>query len=595
MRGLHSSFITSSIIAMQRPSSRLIGLHGIQQQFVSLSITAVINLQVSGEHALCGDGIHADGFSYHPDELSPCHHYGFGWLDMAVPSIDRMLNIVQVMEAHERRGGRVAVHCHAGYGRTGITVACFLMFAHHYSAEQAVATVRSRREGSVQTREQKRFCFRFERFIRHIRCQFPLIASMTSLASEDSGTAASGLPLLSSSSSTSSSLPPVSPTPPLPASLSFATGPLSLSSLLSNQRVFLHGAERQQHRFVSKLVSLITQRLSQSTEELCQELQQRAAASSSCSSSAARDTEQAEQAASSLLLHLPFDWSSSWTLEDSSALERLQHGANLNEFSTVQTASPFIALVALLHFLCSLSAPLLPFCSLHTSLPATLSACFSSIPRHCLPTLQLVLCSLQALHACALPLSSDALPLSSFLLLSFAFALLHPPLAPPASLRLCLGERRWGLQRREAQREAEDAEALLCFMSVLLHEWTAAYEQWRQREEEERARRRVGVRHGERWWLRAAAADAERPSSRSSRKQSNRVDEQRQRGLPICTPGQDEETGDSRPLTRLSEAGDAAAAKAAGAKESQAATTGSEDSGSRSSLPPLTPRRMNAG
>lgn len=563
IRGLHSSFITPNIIAMQRPSSRLIAQHGIQQQFTALNITAVFNLQVSGEHALCGDGIHADGFSYHPDELLPCHHYGFGWLDMAVPSIERMLNVVQVMEAHERKGGRLAVHCHAGYGRTGMTIACFLMFAHHYSAEQAVSTVRSKREGSVQTREQKRFCLRFERYIRHIRCQFPLIASMTSITNQDSGSG-EALPSLSPSTS---SLPPVSPTPALPASQSYATGPLSLSSLLSNQRVFLHGAERQQFRFVSKLVSLVTQRLSSSTDELCKELQQRAAESSHSSTTSNNGVE-GEQPAS-LLLHLPFDWSSSWTLEDSSALERLQHGANLNEYSTLQSASPFVVLVALLQFLTSLSAPLLPLCSTEAALPVSLSASFSLIPRHCLPTLQLVLAALQALHSCALPLSSDASPLSSFLLLSFGFALLHPPLSPPASLRLCLGERRWGLERQEARKEAEQAEALLCFVSVLLHEWTAAFEQWRRTEEEERARRRVGVQHGERWWLGSAAeVEPQYTSSRSSRRRSGNK-EQRQRQQP----------------------GHGAAATAVDVSAPPAATSISMDAGSRASLPPLTASR----
>src|SRR5688572_361555 len=65
--------------------------------------------------------------------------------DMTVPSLEKMMNIVQIMSFHiATKGDKVAVHCHAGYGnhwdhciankwhpsgRTGIAVASYLVYA----------------------------------------------------------------------------------------------------------------------------------------------------------------------------------------------------------------------------------------------------------------------------------------------------------------------------------------------------------------------------------------------------------------------------------------------------------------------------------
>jgi hypothetical protein len=60
--------ITPEILAMQRPSTRLINEFQLIEQFQQQGIKAIFNLQLPGEHENCGDGLDGNtGFSYNPE------------------------------------------------------------------------------------------------------------------------------------------------------------------------------------------------------------------------------------------------------------------------------------------------------------------------------------------------------------------------------------------------------------------------------------------------------------------------------------------------------------------------------------------------
>jgi atypical dual specificity phosphatase len=68
---------------------------------------------------------------------------------------------VEFVDHQRAQGKAVAVHCHAGYGRTGTMLSCYLV-TQGYPAGDAIAFVRRKRPGSVETDEQERFVAEFE-------------------------------------------------------------------------------------------------------------------------------------------------------------------------------------------------------------------------------------------------------------------------------------------------------------------------------------------------------------------------------------------------------------------------------------------------
>ncbi|TRY56907.1 hypothetical protein DNTS_017067 [Danionella cerebrum] len=94
--------------------------------------------------------------------------------DFGVSSLEGMLDAVKVL-AFSVREGKVAVHCHAGLGRTGVLIACYLVYTCRISASEAVHYVRIRRPRSIQTRSQINLVFDFARLLGSQLAQFPCL------------------------------------------------------------------------------------------------------------------------------------------------------------------------------------------------------------------------------------------------------------------------------------------------------------------------------------------------------------------------------------------------------------------------------------
>ncbi|XP_033612403.1 protein tyrosine phosphatase domain-containing protein 1 isoform X8 [Fukomys damarensis] len=171
IKGVYSSWVTDNILAMARPSSELLQKYHIIEQFLSHGIKTIINLQRPGEHASCGNSLEQEsGFTYLPEAFMEAgiYFYNFGWKDYGVASLTAILDMVKVM-TFALQEGKVAIHCHAGLGRTGVLIACYLVFATRMTADQAIIFVRAKRPNSIQTRGQLLCVREFTQFLTPLR------------------------------------------------------------------------------------------------------------------------------------------------------------------------------------------------------------------------------------------------------------------------------------------------------------------------------------------------------------------------------------------------------------------------------------------
>ncbi|KAK9806168.1 hypothetical protein WJX72_003967 [[Myrmecia] bisecta] len=171
--GLHSNWVTPEVLAMARPWQENVVRHSLVQRFQEAQIGMILNLQEVGEHAHCGRGVLPNsGFSYDPESFMAAGigFFNFSWRDMGCPSLHKMMDIVQVM-AHVTRveKRKIAVHCHAGLGRTGLSIACYLVFLGECTPAEAILLTRKGRPGALQTKQQVRFVEVFLHYLQHLR------------------------------------------------------------------------------------------------------------------------------------------------------------------------------------------------------------------------------------------------------------------------------------------------------------------------------------------------------------------------------------------------------------------------------------------
>jgi hypothetical protein len=148
--------------------------NGAIQELKSLNFGMLLNLQETGEHAHCGPGnLPSSGFTYSLETIMQAGigFYHMPWPDMSVPSLPAVMKICQVMQhVCQDQGRRIAVHCHAGLGRTGLAIACYLVYSGMCPPAEAILRTRSRRPGALQTPAQALFVHIFQQWLRHLQC-----------------------------------------------------------------------------------------------------------------------------------------------------------------------------------------------------------------------------------------------------------------------------------------------------------------------------------------------------------------------------------------------------------------------------------------
>ncbi|XP_078731073.1 LOW QUALITY PROTEIN: protein tyrosine phosphatase domain-containing protein 1 [Lampetra fluviatilis] len=246
VRGVYSSWVTENILAMARPSTETIEKYDVIEQFKSLGISTVINLQWPGEHASCGFPLEEEsGFTYLPRVFmdNNIYFYNFCWKDYGVASLTTILDMVKVI-TFALQEGKVAIHCHAGLGRTGVLIACYLVFAGRMHPDQAILYVRARRPNAVQTRGQLLCVREFAQFLAPLRSVFSCMAWAPPAE-------------------------PLTPGPAWPAPTPYRAPPVTLSQYLIRQRHLLHGYEARRLKHVPKIVHLVCHLLTQIANNAC--------------------------------------------------------------------------------------------------------------------------------------------------------------------------------------------------------------------------------------------------------------------------------------------------------------------------------------
>lgn len=105
------------------------------------------------------------GLSYNPEEFydAQIKFYNFGWRDHQTTGNRTILKILKNMDLCLKDGKKVAVHCHAGRGRTGIIICAYMIYKLGFTAEKAIEHFRFLRKPSLGKSSQRKSIQDFEK------------------------------------------------------------------------------------------------------------------------------------------------------------------------------------------------------------------------------------------------------------------------------------------------------------------------------------------------------------------------------------------------------------------------------------------------
>lgn len=89
--------------------------------------------------------------------------------ELSAPSLIELHKIVSFIINNIERGGRVLIHCLAGYGRSGTIAAGYLAFKYRLSGDEAIMRVRSQRPGAIETFSQEAVIRAYALLVRILR------------------------------------------------------------------------------------------------------------------------------------------------------------------------------------------------------------------------------------------------------------------------------------------------------------------------------------------------------------------------------------------------------------------------------------------
>ena len=105
-----------------------------------------------------------------PLDQAMTREFGFECLhlpiqDFTAPTVDQVARSIEFLRKNSEEGFKVLVHCLGGYGRTGTILACYLV-SEGTPPEEAIATVRKLRPGSIEVPSQEQAVRDYERHLR---------------------------------------------------------------------------------------------------------------------------------------------------------------------------------------------------------------------------------------------------------------------------------------------------------------------------------------------------------------------------------------------------------------------------------------------
>jgi atypical dual specificity phosphatase len=89
-------------------------------------------------------------------------------VDFTAPTLKQVEQAIMMINFYIERNMPVAVHCLAGFGRTGTILACYLV-GEGKSADEAITAIRRWRPGSIETLDQEAVIHEYEQFRSSVR------------------------------------------------------------------------------------------------------------------------------------------------------------------------------------------------------------------------------------------------------------------------------------------------------------------------------------------------------------------------------------------------------------------------------------------